>query len=142
MKKIIFFSILTLLVVGFTFIIFRFVQKNEGEYGVKNLPDIIVESPKENSRIQSPVMIRGKARGTWFFEASFPILLQDKERNTIIAGPARAEGEWMTDQYVPFSAEFIFSGTKNGEKGFLVFKKDNPSGLPEHDASTSISITF
>lgn len=142
MKKTIFFLVLVLCIAGFVFVVARFVQNNEDEFGSKNLPDVVIESPKIKSRVQSPIMIRGKARGNWFFEGSFPVVLQDSHGTVIANSFVRAQGEWMTEQYVPFSGELLFSGTKSGDSGLLVFKKDNPSGLPEHDASTSIPVVF
>lgn len=37
---------------------------------------IVVDNPRPNSNIKSPLAIFGKARGIWFFEASFPISLK------------------------------------------------------------------
>jgi len=34
---------------------------------------ITIETPRPNSKIESPVIITGKARGYWFFEASFVV---------------------------------------------------------------------
>ena len=39
--------------------------------------DVIVDSPKENSAVSSPLVIIGKAKGTWYFEASFPVQVVD-----------------------------------------------------------------
>lgn len=142
MKKTILFSGIILIFFGLIFYIFYFVKNNEGEYSVEKLSPIVVESPKKNSRVQSPLMIRGKAKGNWFFEASFPILLKNKFGDIIVSGIARAEGDWMTEQYVPFSSELVFSQQEKGSAGTLILKKDNPSGLPEYDDSISIPIAF
>jgi hypothetical protein len=47
----------------------------------------------------------------------------------------------MTDEFVEFEAELIFSLPKT-EKGYLIFEKNNPSGLPEHSDLFKIPITF
>jgi len=141
MKKIIFGMILILLCIGIYFFV-EFVRKNENNYSSEKFKDVIINSPKANSKIQSPFMIRGKARGMWFFEASFPIILTDDKGKEIAITQARAEAEWMTEGYVPFSAELVFSGQNSGTHGVLVFKRDNPSSLPENDASVSIPVVF
>jgi hypothetical protein len=47
----------------------------------------------------------------------------------------------MTENYVPFAATVTFTEPAT-ENGFIFLKKDNPSGLPENDASIAIPITF
>lgn len=104
---------------------------------------IRVDSPAQNPKkdIESPVIISGIARGNWYFEASFPVEILDEDRTILGTGIAQAQGEWMTTDYVPFRGEIIFKKPK-GKNGFMVFKKDNPSGLPEHDDSLEIPIKF
>ena len=49
----------------------------------------------------------------------------------------------MTDEYVPFGAELKFTGaTKVSKRGYLILKKDNPSGLPEKDKALEVAIFF
>lgn len=103
---------------------------------------IAVTSPIKDSEISSPLSIAGRARGSWFFEGSFPIVLLDSYRNTIAEGHVTAQGEWMTQDFVKFLGSLQFNNYIKGSKGFLVLKKDNPSGLPEHDDSIEIPITF
>src|SRR4051812_32842409 len=38
---------------------------------------IQVNAPKPNDLVKSPLTVTGKARGTWYFEASFPVRLED-----------------------------------------------------------------
>src|SRR3989344_5640442 len=92
---------------------------------------IKVENPMANEKISSPVLIKGQARGTWFFEASFPIKLYDSKNQLIAQHYATAQGEWMTENFVPFEASLEFTVDKE-QNGILVLEKDNPSGLPEH----------
>ena len=102
---------------------------------------IVITSPKANERITSPVTLTGKARGNWFFEASFPIELFDNNGQLLGTAIAQAQDEWMTTEFVPFEAILSFSASTTDE-GVLVFKKDNPSGLPEHDDELEIPVTF
>jgi len=92
---------------------------------------IHVYSPQPNQEITSPVSVTGEARGTWFFEAVFPIKLLDKDGNVIAQTPAQAQGDWMTEDFVPFSAQITFSVSET-QNGTLVLEKDNPSDLPQN----------
>lgn len=103
---------------------------------------IIVGSPVPNQSLSSPSVISGKARGYWFFEASFPIELRDMKGNVLETIVAQAQGEWMTTDFVPFTASLIFTKPASPMPAVLVFKKDNPSGLPENDDSIEIPVTI
>jgi hypothetical protein len=54
---------------------------------------------------------------------------------------AQAQGDWMTEDFVPFKADIKVPDTFGGN-ATLILTKDNPSGLPEHDASISFPITI
>ncbi|MBP7770740.1 MAG: Gmad2 immunoglobulin-like domain-containing protein [Candidatus Pacebacteria bacterium] len=103
---------------------------------------IVVESLDNNDTITSPLTITGKARGGWYFEASFPIEIQNASGTKIAEGPAQAQGEWMTENYVPFSATLTFPAQPAGSVGKLILHKDNPSGLPENDAMLEMPVSF
>ena len=104
--------------------------------------DIIrVTHPEPNAVVTSPLVVEGDARGQWFFEASFPVILTDDKGNELAHIPAQALDDWTTNDFVPFRADLEFaSSTSSG--GFLILKKDNPSGLPEHDDQIKIPIRF
>ncbi len=102
---------------------------------------IIVDSPKVNDKLPGVIEISGKARGTWFFEASFPIVLFDGDGNLVAQVAATTTKEWMTTEFVPFTAKINFNVPKTSI-GRLVFVKDNPSGLKENDASFEVSVTL
>lgn len=98
---------------------------------------IKISAPKVGEEVASPIEIRGEARGTWFFEASFPVYVVDWDGKIIGQGIATAQGEWMTENYVPFTASIDFKVSEisgnYSNRGAIIFKKDNPSGLPEFD---------
>ncbi len=104
-------------------------------------PKIHVESPKANDNISSPLTIKGEARGNWYFEASFPIALYDAKNILLVEAPAQADGEWMTEDFVPFKLTLTFPKPTTSS-GKLVLKKDNPSGLPELDEHIEIPVLF
>ena len=103
---------------------------------------IVVTSPIKDAQISSPLVIAGRARGTWFFEGSFPVFLVDADRNIIAEGHVTAQGEWMTQDFVKFVGSLQFNNYIKGQKGSLILKKDNPSGLPENDEAIRIPIMF
>jgi hypothetical protein len=102
---------------------------------------IRVEIPRANEIIFSPLVIKGEARGFWFFEASFPIKLFDENGNLLATAIAQAKSDWMTEDFVPFEAELEFK-TPETEKGILVLEKENPSGLPENADELRMPIIF
>ncbi len=103
-----------------------------------------LNSPRPNQVIQSPLTITGEARGNWFFEASFPIVLVDWDGRIIAQGIAQAKSDWMTTEFVPFEATLTFTVDKDvySNRGALILKKDNPSGLPEHDDALEIPVVL
>jgi hypothetical protein len=105
---------------------------------------IVLTTPAPLSKITSPVTLTGMARGYWFFEASFPVTIVNWDGVIIGEGIATADGEWMTEDFVPFTAtvDFTFDPATPYTRGTIILKKDNPSGLPEHDDALEIPITF
>ncbi len=104
---------------------------------------IRITDPQPNSVLISPLTIRGEARGTWYFEASFPVSLLDANGNKIPTEPGfiQAKSDWMTENFVPFEAVLTFTKPTTAT-GTLILHKDNPSGLPEHDDQLLIPVRF
>jgi hypothetical protein len=112
------------------------------EDGTLAVEPVVLESPKPGARISSPLTVTGVAIGPWFFEASFPVELRDEQGNVIAQHFVTAQTDWMTTDYVRFSGTLIFTKPAQGTAGKLILKKDNPSGLPEHDDSREIEVRF
>jgi len=104
--------------------------------------DIVVEQPVPGAFIDSPLSIRGRARGSWFFEGDFPIVLEDMQGNTVAKGFVTAQGEWMTKEFVRFNGALSFSKPAQVDRGLLVLKKDNPSERRDLDDHISIPVFF
>jgi hypothetical protein len=116
-----------------------FTEDIGSELSKQNL--IRIDNPRPGTKVESPLKVSGQARGYWFFEASFPVSLVDANGDEIGVGIAQAKGDWMTEQFVPFTATLKF--TKPTTKyGTLVLKKDNPSGMPENDDQLRVPVTF
>lgn len=102
---------------------------------------IRTKSPRPNDVVRSPLNIEGEARGTWYFEASFPVTLYDGKGKVIARGPAEAQAEWMTAEFVPFKLGLKFDEPETAT-GYLLLEKDNPSGLPEHADELRVPVRF
>jgi len=107
------------------------------------IPDLITaESPRVGAAVSSPVTIAGEARGTWYFEATFPLEIRDASGNLIAQHYAEAQGEWMTEDFVPFSSTLSFPEQPSGSQGTIILRYSNASGDPERDQSVEIPVVF
>jgi hypothetical protein len=102
---------------------------------------IRVDAPLPGALVRSPLLVSGVARGRWYFEANFPVTLLDANGRELAQGYAQAEGEWMTEEFVPFTGELRFAPPSSPE-GALRFEKANPSGLSEHADEVTIPVRF
>ncbi|MCC6563442.1 hypothetical protein IT087_00950 [Candidatus Uhrbacteria bacterium] len=91
--------------------------------------------------VTSPLIIAGEAR-LWYFEGTFPVKLVDQKGMALVESYASADGDWMTEEWVPFTAELVFAPPAPGTTGKLILAKDNPSGLPENDDRVEIPVKF
>jgi len=107
--------------------------------------------PAPASYISSPLTVTGQARGNWYFEADFPVVLVNWDGLIIAQGIAQAKVDpshedgagWMTEEFVPFTATLEFTADISvSNRGALILKKDNPSGLPEYDDALEIPVFF
>lgn len=108
---------------------------------------IVVSSPLPESTVSgSPIVIKGRARGNWFFEASAPVVVVNWDGLIIGQGYVKVDDghDWMTTDFVPFTGSITYDATKlNPYKyGWIIMRKDNPSGEPQFDASLEFKILF
>ena len=102
---------------------------------------IFVVTPSVDQKVLSPIKISGEARGSWFFEANFPIEVQDEAGVVVGRGYGQTLADWMTDDFVPFIGTVNFSAPQT-KPGVLILRKNNPSGQPENDAEYRVPIRF
>lgn len=113
---------------------------------------INVAAPASGAVITSPLQIVGEARGTWYFEADFPVELTDANGALLAQGVARAQGDpllpggsseanWMTEDFVQFTTVLTFDSPST-DTGTLIMRKSNPSGLPEQNSELRIPVRF
>jgi len=121
----------------------------DSEREILRYADLIqVSFPKISSKIVSPLVVTGKARGNWYFEASFPIVVVNWDGLIIGEGYATAQGDWMTTDFVPFKGTINFVPTECSDgaeyclRGAVIFKNDNPSGDPALDKAVEIPVIF
>lgn len=111
-------------------------------------PDLlVVSSPLPETLISdSPLVIRGKARGKWFFEATAPVSVVNWDGLIIGEGYIKVnEGyDWMTTDFVPFTGTISYDATALGpyNYGFVILKKNNASDDPQFDDSLEFKILF
>jgi len=102
---------------------------------------IIVTTPSPGQLIDSPLVIEGEARGTWFFEANFPVRLVDAQGDVIAEHYAETAEEWMTEDFISFTSRIEFERPDTAT-GILILIKNNPSDLREYDAQVEIPVRF
>lgn len=87
--------------------------------------------PTPNAEVDpaKPLVVSGEARGAWYFEASFPMRVEDANGKTIAQSHVEAQSDWMTEEFVPFEGKIIFSETPATQTGALVLEEDDPSGM-------------
>ncbi len=103
--------------------------------------EIIVDTPKANQIVASPIELTGQARGSWFFEANAPVKLIKENGEQIATSRIEPVGEWMTTEFVPYRGLIEFEVTAT-TSAILVMQNDNPSGLPENAKELRIPLTL
>jgi hypothetical protein len=106
-----------------------------------SLDMIVPELPFPGAVTGKTFGVIGRARGSWFFEASFPVTVLDKDGNVLAQSYAMTADDWMTNEFVDFRGEVSAPEWYIGP-ATMILSKDNPSGLPEHDAHISFPITI
>jgi hypothetical protein len=103
---------------------------------------IRIDSPAPGAQISFPLTVTGQARGNWFFEGDFPLLLTDSMGRTLAEDYASAQGPWMTEEFVPFTGTLKSPERSFNSWGWLILKKDNPSERRELDDAVKIPLFF
>lgn len=118
-------------------------EGNEGFINDRLFNLVRAQNIQPDQQVSSPLVVQGEARGFWFFEASFPIRLLDELGRVLATGFGQANGDWMTNNFVPFtSSQLMFSTSTDADEGFLFLEKDNPSGLPQFDDQLIVPVKF
>lgn len=105
---------------------------------------VTITSPEPAVQIASPVLVSGQAPGNWFFEGTAPVSVTNWDGLIVGEGYVMAEDDWMTTELVDFSGsvEFQIDESTVYNRGSLILRRSNASGLPEFDAAVEIPIVF
>lgn len=114
-----------------------------GEFTSTKGTTITLDNVASDQRVSSPLTVNGLVPGNWSFEASFTVQVTDRSGRVLGQAAAQLEGDWMTEQDVPFSVTVQFERpASSNTEGFLVLQKANASGLPEHDDRVRVPVIF
>lgn len=102
--------------------------------------DVAIEVPFPGGVVGKQFSVVGQARGIWYSEGVFPVLLVAPDGTVLAQAQAQAQGEWMTEGLVPFRADLSAPQEYIGPAS-LILSRDNPSGVPENDASVTVPLT-
>lgn len=130
-RRRLFFIIGLFLLLGVLFLIAKFTLLKTQE--------IVVYSPSPNQVVDGYIKIEGKARGYWFFEGDFPVEVINERGDVLATHYVQAVGDWMTKDFVPFKGEIKFIVREEG-KGYLILRRNNPSGEPSFDKEFRVPI--
>jgi len=103
-------------------------------------PDVRGLNVVAGQEVAFPFTLTGEARGSWYFEGSFSVRVEDGNGDNVVEHSAQAQGEWMTEDFVPFAAILSPSVAIPSGEATLVIEKANASGLPEHAGAIRIPI--
>lgn len=103
--------------------------------------EIIVDTPLPGEAYYPGGHIRGRARGSWFFEGSFTAEVYDAKGKLLGTGIMYAPGDWMTSDFVRFVGDVVFT-QPDTDTGVIKFKNANPSGLPEKQKELHFPVIF
>jgi len=103
-------------------------------------PDVGGLNVVAGQEVAFPFTLTGEARGPWYFEGTFPVRIEDGDGNKVVEHYAQAQGEWMSEGFVPFAAILSPPAAIAPGEATLVIEKANPSGLPEHAVAIRIPI--
>lgn len=103
---------------------------------------VAVLSPGPGGVVDKTFTVTGKAPGPWFSEAQFPIQVRNANGDIIGDGSAHTDGNWQSDDVVPFTADVTISDPTYKGAVRLILMRDNPSGMPENDDAVEIPIVI
>ena len=112
-----------------------------GEFTSEGGTAIILDDWAETP-VGSPLTLSGQVPGNWSSEGRFPVQVTDRDGQVLAEATAVLDGDWMTEELVPFSVTVEFDRPAGDDAGFLVLTKENLSGLPEDDDALRIPVTF
>ncbi|HEY9586109.1 MAG TPA: Gmad2 immunoglobulin-like domain-containing protein [Candidatus Paceibacterota bacterium] len=105
-------------------------------------PKVHVYFPTPGTTVSTPIAFSGEARGSWFFEGSFPVEVRNITGKTIAKSNAVTRDEWITEEFVSFEGDILLLPQTPSGPLFLVLKKDNSSGDPTKDEEVIVPVNY
>lgn len=102
---------------------------------------IKVGFPIPGQRVGNQIVVSGIAKGGWYFEGDFPVLLEDEQGNVLASSSARAQGSWMNEDFVPFVSVLDYP-REDSREAVIILQKDNPSDIRELDDQIEIPVVL
>lgn len=117
---------------------------NQADDNEVNLPSINVTTPTPGHSVSSPIEVAGEAQGHWFFEATAPVVVVNWDGLIIGEGYIEAQGEWMTEEMVPFTGSISYElpADSYSNRGTLILQRANASGLPQFDVAIEVPVNL
>lgn len=104
---------------------------------------LIVNAPKKNNVVTSPLTISGYVNGDMWngYEGQVgSVRLLDNAGHVLAQGPLTATTEWTTTTvYFATTLQFTSPTTKTGS---LIFRNENASGMPERERQFILPVKF
>jgi hypothetical protein len=101
-----------------------------------------VTAPAEGQLVTSPVNIKGQVLSPWLSEGVALIMIVDANGKTLGSTQIKGPSDWMTrESWMDFQSSITYTKPTT-PTGFVVFKKDNPSGLPANDQTVKLPVRF
>ena len=105
--------------------------------------DIAELSITSGQKIVSGVFLTGKIKGGFCFEAVCPIKIVSDQGDAIFSGVINLQGDWMTDELVPFQSGLKFDNSvAQAKRATIIINNDNPSGLAENERCYEIPVVL
>ncbi|PIZ96624.1 MAG: hypothetical protein COX80_00910 [Candidatus Magasanikbacteria bacterium CG_4_10_14_0_2_um_filter_33_14] len=158
MKKPIIISVSLLILFSLVFLFYKYnlqknstndiaqqnIEKSDYEifYEKESAHQLFLTTPNPNEVISVPLFVTGITNENWFSQGNFSVTLVGEDGEIIIKKYAKALDDWTAEEFVPFEAILEFDIPEDQNKGNILLKKANPSGLAENDDVFEIPILF
>ena len=103
---------------------------------------IHLSTPLPNIATIAPIRVTGEARGSWYTNQLFSVILKDYKGNVIASTQAAAVGNWLTEKFIPFETTVTFTTQPSGSRGTLVLGSNAPAGSPTAGMRVEIPVIF
>lgn len=105
---------------------------------------VMLSSVNEWDIITSPLLLTGTAPGNWFFEATAPVTIVNRDWLIIGEWYITSMIDWMTTDIIPFSgsATFTRDPLTPYPSWYIILRRDNPSWEAINDAYIEIPVLF